>query len=62
MVFMHALDMKELLIGVKWYMNESDKNCSLKFLCSWSSSGTNSKKKILYLNDTSKLGPNVVWN
>ncbi len=35
---MHALAMKELLIGVKWYMNESDKKCysrysmSLKFL------------------------------
>ncbi len=27
MVFMHALAMKELLIGVKWYMNESDKEC-----------------------------------
>ncbi len=28
MVFMHALTMKELLIGVKWYMNaESDKKC-----------------------------------
>ena len=32
MVFMHALAMKELLIGVKWYMNESDKKCYSRYV------------------------------
>ena len=31
MVFMHALGMKELLIGVKWYMNGSDKKCYSRY-------------------------------
>ena len=35
MVCMQALAMKELLIGVKCYMNESDKKCYSRYVWSF---------------------------